>query len=159
MPDYLSFKVTVNLPKLLKFGTELRERLMYRILEELRKSSPIGDDPGGGELKNSWYVDEVTGQTKDSIIFTNDSKQALYLSRGTGKYGPSGLPIYAPPGKTFVFRWRYGGNKLYFRKAVAGINPRNIGYGVGYDFDADNRDAVNAGVVRAFGEQIRELTR
>ena len=67
-----------------------------QIIEELKQATPLGENPKGPRMRDSWMEDPPTigaGEFTSAIVNTAD--HARWVIGGTGLFGPTGSIIYA----------------------------------------------------------------
>jgi hypothetical protein len=79
-----------------------------------------------GELAAGWHRGIQRKRNKITVMLVTRVKHAWFQERGTGIYGPTGLPI--TPRRAKFLRWKSPttGNWI-FAKSVKGVKPKWIG--------------------------------
>ena len=96
------------------------------VLTSLKDHSPVDT----GYLREHWYEGD---RTSNQVEIFNNTIYALWLTRGTGLYGPHRTPICATGiqfagtimaiGRPKVLHWKTRDGKHFFRPCVKGVKP------------------------------------
>lgn len=137
--------------ELIKLEDVFLKKITQQIIKQLEKNSPYQPKwrSRKGEklehLRKEWYRRKL-GMAGFSIY--NRLAYAQYLAKGTGIYGPRGVPIRPVDKKAMRFYYSYI-HKWIVTKKVMGINPATFGAML----DRSQYEGTRIGIERALADQ------
>lgn len=124
-------EVHIDLPEcdVERTGNLVLDVFQGEVLTSLKDKSPVDT----GYLRERWFEGD---RTKNQVEIYNNTIYALWLTRGTGLYGPHRTPICAT-GIQFAgtimaidrpktLHWKTRDGKHFFRPCVKGVRPMNF---------------------------------